>query len=285
MKIADLGPKAPQYKENLKQKFDTFKSEASGPLLKVKQLMSEVRENLNVEVPEKPDNTHVSPTPDQSGVAPGTIPEKPLWTKVVAAQLSPLELLGDSVNPLLGPLGTLSLVLILSLFVLINREDLRDRLIRLLGEQRMNVTTDALDESASKVGTYLLMQLIVNVSYGFPVYLGLFLIGIPSAALWGVLATVLRFLPYIGPWIAAAFPIALSFAISTSWTLSLYTIGVFIVLELISNNLIEPWLYGKNTGLSPVAVLVAAIFWTWMWGTVGLILSTPLTVCLVVLGK
>jgi len=129
------------------------------------------------------------------------------------------------------------------------------------------------------------MQLVVNVTYGIAIAAGLYFIGVPNAVLWGVFATVMRFIPYIGPGIAAAFPIMLSLAVSTSWTMPLLTIGLFVVLELLSNNLMEPWLYGSSTGVSSIALIVAAVFWTWLWGPVGLVLATPLTVCLVVMGR
>lgn len=131
---------------------------------------------------------------------------------------------------------------------------------------------------------YLLAQLIVNVTYGIPIGVGLALIGVPNAVLWGIIATLLRFVPYIGPWIAASFPIALSLA-TPGWTTPLMTIALFVVIELLSNNVVEPWLYGSRTGLSPMAIIVAAVFWTWLWGAVGLLLATPLTVCIAVLGK
>src|SRR5690606_6622837 len=133
--------------------------------------------------------------------------------------------------------------------------------------------------------TYLLMQLVVNVTYAIPVTVGLWLLGIPNALLWGMLALVLRFVPYIGPAIAMLLPLFLAFAVAPGWSLVLWTAGLFLVIELISNNVIEPWLYGSRTGLSPLAIIVAAIFWTWLWGPLGLVLSTPLTVCLVVLGR
>src|SRR5688572_26634221 len=130
------------------------------------------------------------------------------------------------------------------------------------------------------------MLVIINGSYGLVVWLGLWLIGLPNPFLWGLLAATLRFVPYVGPWVAAVAPIALSIAISDSgWKTPMLTIGLFVVLELFSNNVMEPWLYGKNTGVSAVAVLVAAVFWMWLWGPVGLLLATPLTVCLLVVGK
>ena len=142
-----------------------------------------------------------------------------------------------------------------------------------------------MDDAGARVFRYLFMQLVVNVSYGIPVAIGLYFIGVPNAVLWGACATVLRFIPYIGPWIAAAIPVALSLAVSPSWMMPLLTIGLFVVLELLSNNVMEPWLYGTSTGVTPIALIVAAVFWTWLWGPVGLILSTPLTVCLVVMGR
>ena len=189
------------------------------------------------------------------------------------------------IAPLLGPLGKAALVVLLVIFMLLRREDLRRRLIRLIGKGRISATTHAMDDAGARVFRYLLMQLVVNVSYGIPVAIGLYFIGVPNAVLWGAFATVLRFIPYIGPWIAAAIPVALSLAVSPSWTMPLLTIGLFVVLELLSNNVMEPWLYGSSTGVTPIALIVAAVFWTWLWGPVGLILSTPLTVCLVVMGR
>jgi hypothetical protein len=168
---------------------------------------------------------------------------------------------------------------------LLQREDLRDRFIRLIGASQINLTTKALDEAAQRVSRYLLAQLIVNVTYGIPIGIGLYFIGIPNAILWGLFATILRFVPYIGPWLAASFPLFLSLAVGTTWTAPIETLALFVVIELISNNVVEPWLYGASTGLSPMAVIVSAVFWTWIWGGIGLILATPLTVCLAVLGK
>ena len=142
-----------------------------------------------------------------------------------------------------------------------------------------------LEEAADRVSRYLRVQLIVNVSYGVPVGLALYAIGVPNAALWGLLAIALRFIPYIGAWIAAAMPIALAFAVSDGWWLVIWTVSVFVVLEVISNNIVEPWVYGSSTGMSAIAVIVAALFWTWLWGAVGLLLAVPLTVCLVVMGR
>jgi len=189
------------------------------------------------------------------------------------------------IAPLLGPLGVAALVLVLVIFMLLQREDMRCRLIRLIGQGRISATSRAMDDAGHRVSRYLLMQLLVNVTYGVPVAVGLYFIGVPNAMLWGAFAIVLRFIPYIGPWVAAAFPIALSLATSPGWMAPVLTIGLFVVLEILSNNVMEPWLYGSSTGISPIALIVAAVFWTWLWGPIGLVLATPLTVCLVVMGR
>jgi len=211
--------------------------------------------------------------------------DRPVPVTIEDRPLGPLELLRDFTSPLVGPLSTGAAVILFTFVMLLKREDLRDRLIRLVGYADLNRTTQVMEQAGDRVSRYLRMQLVVNVSYGIPVGIALYLLGVPNAALWGLLATVLRFIPYIGPWIAAAFPVALAFAISDGWTLVLWIVGVFVVLELLSNNVLEPWLYGSSTGLSVLAILVAAVFWTWLWGVPGLLLSTPLTVCLFVLGR
>ena len=198
---------------------------------------------------------------------------------------TPLQTLREVGGPLVEPIATAGLVVVFVIFMLLQREDLRDRIIRLVGAGDVARTTEAMNDAAKRISRYLLMQLVINVLYGIPVGVGLYFIGVPNPILWGLLATVLRFIPYLGPVIAALFPIALSFAVAPGWTLPLLTIALFVTLELFSNNVLEPWLYGSSTGLSPVAVLVAAVFWTTLWGPVGLLLSTPLTVCLVVLGR
>src|SRR6476661_7430931 len=177
------------------------------------------------------------------------------------------------------------MVLVVLIFMLLGREYLRNRVIRLAGTERMDLTTDALDEAANRVGRYLLMQLVVNLCYGVLIGTGLYFIGVPSPVLWGLLATLLRFIPYAGWWVSAAIPLLLSFAIDPGWSKLLWTGGSFLAVEMLTANAIEPLLYGSSTGVSPVALLLAAIFWTWIWGPVGLLLSTPLTVCLAVAGS
>ena len=175
--------------------------------------------------------------------------------------------------------------MILVVFFLVRREDLRDRFIRLAGKSQATVTTQMLEDAATRVSRYLSMLFLINASFGLAIGIGLYLIGVPNAVLWGILTAVLRFVPYIGTWIAAVAPICLAMAISTGWLAPILTLGLFAALELFCGNVLEPWLYGRGTGVSGVAVLVAAVFWTWLWGIVGLLLATPLTVCLLVIGK
>lgn len=182
-------------------------------------------------------------------------------------------------------MGSTGLVVLLVVFVLLRREDLRDRFIHLVGRSQLTLTTQALEDAGSRVSRFLLTQLFVNVAFGIPISIGLYLIGVLNAILWGILATFLRFIPYTGAWSAAAAPIGLSLAISPNWMALFLTVSLFVALELFVNNVVEPWIYGKNTGVSSVAVLVSAVFWTWLWGPIGLLLATPLTVCLLVIGK
>jgi hypothetical protein len=188
-------------------------------------------------------------------------------------------------HPVLRPLALTGLVLIFSVFMLVRRFDLRHRLLRLVGLGQINMMTQALDDAAQRVSRYLLMQILVNAAFGFLFGFGLYLIGVPTPALWGVVAGLLRIVPYVGTMIAAALPIALSLAAFTSWVPPLLVFLLFAGLEMIIANFVEPWLYGANTGISSLALLVSAIFWTILWGPAGLILSTPLTVCVVVLGR
>ena len=188
-------------------------------------------------------------------------------------------------GPLIGPASTAAIVLVFVVFMLLQREDLRDRLIRLLGAREMHITVTALDDAAQRVSRYLSMQTLINSGQGALVGIGLYAIGVPEAMLWGALTAVLRFIPYLGPALAAAGPIVLSLAFFPGWTEPLLVVALILVLELVSNNVIEPRLYGSSVGVSSFALIVAAVFWTWLWGTAGLFLATPLTVCLVVMGK
>ena len=193
--------------------------------------------------------------------------------------------LGEFLTQVAIPLGTVAVVTVLALFMLLEREELRDRIFWLIGAQDLMLTTHAVDDAMQRVSRYLGMQSLLCGIHGLAVGIGLAAIGVPGAVLWGALSAALRFLPYVGPWIAAAGPILLALAAFPGWTLPLLTAGLFVVLELISNNVLEPWLYGSSAGLSPFAVVFSAVFWTSLWGIPGLLLATPLTVCLVVAGR
>ncbi len=198
---------------------------------------------------------------------------------------TPLSWLSAFLSPLMASLGGLALTLVLVIFMLLEREALRNRLIRLVGDGRMTAATKAMDDAGGRISRYLLIQLAVNGSYGLVWGLGLYLIGVEYAVLWGFLAAVLRYVPYVGAPLGALLPITLSLAQFPGWWQPLAVIAFFLFLELFSNNGVEPWLYGQSIGVSPVAMLVAAAFWAFLWGPIGLVLSGPLTVCLVVLGK
>lgn len=213
------------------------------------------------------------------------IRREPIPVTIEPGAGSPIDVLRVVVGPLVEPLVTAGIVVVFVIFVLLERESVRDRFIKLVGAGDLQTSTEALSEAGSRVSRYLLMQLVVNLTYGVPIGIGLYLIGVPNAVLWGMLAVALRFIPYLGPFLAALFPITLAFAVDPGWSMLFWVVGLFLTMELISNNIVEPWLYGASTGLSALAIISAAIFWTILWGPVGLILSTPLTVCLVVIGR
>jgi predicted PurR-regulated permease PerM len=213
------------------------------------------------------------------------ISDHPYSVRVITTPPSPLEYFGGMFGTVLEAVGAAGIVIVLVLFFLFEREDLRDRFIRLVGQGQVTGTTDALGDATKRVSRYLLMQFLVNVGFGLTVSCVLFLIGVPNAVLWGILTAVMKFIPYIGVWISAAAPIALSMAVTTSWMTPVMALSLYVVLEFFVGSFLEPWLFGKHTGVSPVAILVAAVFWSWLWGGVGLLLATPLTVCLLVIGK
>ncbi|MCA1368574.1 AI-2E family transporter [Bradyrhizobium sp. BRP14] len=274
MQISEVAQNLPTYQYNIVEKVRTLKE--AGSENQVLERISRVMERISAEISRPEPEARVSPEPEPE--------RRPVLVEIFSPE-RPIETLKNIVNPLLGPLATTGLVIVVVIFMLFEREELRDRFIRLVGYGDMHRTTEALQDAGVRVGRYLLMQLVVNITYGVPLAIGLWLLGIPYATLWGMLAIVLRFVPYIGPVIAAALPLFLAFAVAPGWSLLVWTGALFIVLELLSNNVVEPLLYGSRTGLSPLAIIVSAIFWTWLWGPAGLVMSTPLTVCLVVLGR
>jgi predicted PurR-regulated permease PerM len=212
-------------------------------------------------------------------------PPDPVDVRIVGTPVSPLRQMMDWLGPLVAPLTTAGIAVVLVIFILLSREDQRNRLLQLFGSAHLHATTEALTDVTDRVSKYLRMQFLINAGYGIAVGVGLWAIGVPSAVLWGVLSFSLRFLPYIGPWLSAIMPLFVSIADSDGWTQPLMVVAWFTVLELIVNNVAEPLLYGRSTGVSGVGVIVAAIFWTWIWGPIGLVLAMPLTVCVVVMAK
>ena len=194
-------------------------------------------------------------------------------------------LIRNLITPLVGPLGQTAIVLIFTTFILLNKQDVRNRFIRLAGLGRIGVTTLALDDAGNRVGRYLRFALLINSSFGGLITIGLLLIGLPYAALWGIIAGLMRFIPYFGILISCSAPLLLSLAVFTGWVKTGLVLLLFFVLEAVAGNVLEPIVYGANTGTSPLGLLVAAVFWTVLWGPVGLVLSTPVTVCLVVFGR
>lgn len=226
-------------------------------------------------------------TRELNRVAPEGVTSVAKVPKVVVVEPPPttLESMKGLVGPLIKPLSTAALVVVFVIFMLLRLPDLRDRVIRLLGSRNLRVTTEALDEAAKKVSQYIVMQTVINGWQGIATATGLYFIGVPNSVLWGALSMALRFVPYVGIWMAAALPTMLSFAIFDDLTRPALVIAMFIALELFSYLVLEPWLYGSRTGVSPIALLVAAAFWTWLWGPIGLLLAIPITVLLVVMGK
>jgi predicted PurR-regulated permease PerM/methylmalonyl-CoA mutase cobalamin-binding subunit len=279
--VIDLADKLPDYQANIVAKIRSLKLPAGGPLARLSSSVHVLQNELAAPSPApSTDRTRGdSLTRTASPVA------SPIPVKIIEGRSAIPQLMQETLSAILSPLGTAALVLLLVIFMLLKREDLRGRLIRLVGQGRISTTTRAMEDAGRRVSRYLSTQFLVNTCYGICVAVGLQLIGVPNAALWGVLAGVLRFVPYVGPWAGALLPVLLSFAISSSWFIPLMTIALFIVLEAIVSNFIEPWLYGANTGVSPIALIISAVFWTWLWGPVGLVLSTPLTVCLAVIGR
>jgi predicted PurR-regulated permease PerM len=282
--LVDLAQNLPNYEQNIRAKIQSVRGATEGGGGGVIDQASQMLRDLSKELDQ-------ATAPTAPGAAQRTGDDgkldvlKPIPVEVHEPRPSPWNEIQTYLGPLVGPIGTAGMVLVFVIFILLEREDLRDRLIRLIGANDLHRTTEAMDEAGARVSRYLLMQLIINTAYGIPVAIGLWLIGVPNPILWGVLATVLRFIPYVGPVVSSLFPIILSFAVSPGWTDPLLTIGLFVVLELFSNNVLEPWLYGSSTGLSPVAIIAAAVFWITLWGPVGVLLATPLTVCMVVIGR
>jgi predicted PurR-regulated permease PerM len=275
VQIASLAPDLPRYASTVGQKINAVQGFAVGQL---SQIVARVGDRVGSKSQGQSPDAEPTERSSEAG-------QNPIPVEVHQPNPGPWEIAQRVLAPVLNPLETSLIVLIVSIFILLQREDLRDRLIRLFGASDLHRTTTALDEAAHRLSRYFLSQLAINSAFGIVIGVGLFLIGVPSPVLWGILGALLRFVPYIGSAIAAILPIALAAGVSPGWMMAVETAALFLAVETLIGQFLEPLIYGHSTGLSPVSVVVAAIFWTWLWGPIGLILSTPLTLCLVILGR
>jgi predicted PurR-regulated permease PerM len=279
--LTQLAGDLPRYQSTISEKIQSFRDTRAGrgTLERASGMLKDLSKELD-----KPKDA-AGGLGGGALVSPKTPAPPPVPVEVRQPDPGALESLQSLISPLLHPLATTGIIIIFVIFILLQREDLRNRLIRLAGSHDLQRTTAALDDAASRLSRLFLTQLLLNGAFGLVIGIGLWLIGIPSAILWGILAAVLRFVPYIGAAIAAAFPLALAVAVDPSWSMLLWTLALFLIVEPVVGHVIEPMVYGHSTGLSPVAVVASATFWTALWGPIGLVLATPLTVCLVVLGR
>lgn len=275
--LARLAADLPQYQHNLADKIHSLQISASRNSIIGRT--TSLFENLGNQISAPPPASLTGTARNPAGH------EVPVPVEIRRPAATPFEIIGNIFRPLLGPLATAGIAIIFVVFILLQKEDLRDRFIWLAGSGDLQRAKFALDEGAHRVSRYLLIQSAINSAFGLLVGTGLWFIGVPHPWLWGFAATLLRFVPYVGVPLAASAPVILSLAVDPGWTKLFWTLGLYLALEPITGQIIEPLLYGRTAGLSPAAVVVAATFWTWVWGPVGLLLSTPLTLCLAVLGR
>ena len=274
--VNQLASDLPGYQSTLREKIQSLRGATGGTA--TLERASEVLQNLNREL----DKPKINPSPIASD---RPEPNRPIPVEVRQPDPGALQTVVALITPLVYPLTTTGVVIIFVIFILIQRQDLRNRLVRLAGARDLQRTTAAIDDAGQRLSRLFLTQLALNAGFGLVIGTGLWFIGVPSAPLWGILAMILRFVPYIGAVISAIFPLVLAAAVDPGWTMVIWTAALFLIVEPITGHVIEPLLYGHSTGLSPVAVITSATFWTWLWGPIGLILATPLTICLVVLGR
>jgi predicted PurR-regulated permease PerM len=274
--FVEIAHDLPRYQTTIEMKIDGLRSATVGRFSELtSRLQAALRET-------KPQTSNAS----SAHTGPAATPEPaPVPVEVRQPPLDPLTLASGILLPVLHPLATLAIVFVVAVFVLIQRDDLRDRIIRLFGTRDLHRTTLAMDDAARRLSRYFLVQLGINACFGVVVAIGLYFIGLPSPLLWGIVAALMRFVPYIGSYIAAGAPILLAAAVEPGWSKVLWVGALFLVTEPVMGQVVEPMLYGRSTGLSPISVVISAIFWGWLWGPVGLIISTPLTLCFVVLGR
>jgi len=265
----DLVNSLPKYRDNINARWAAIQKGPPGPLNTAFSNVGAVIADLG----KVTESARVAQQPEATKV------------QIVSGADSVVAIVKNSLTPVMGPIAEFAVVVVLVVFMLLERKVLRVRFLRLIGHSHVATTTLAIDEAGSRLSGFLLGQFLVNTGFALLLGLGLFLMGIPNALLWAVLTLVLRFLPYVGLWISAFFPLALSIAISTSWKEPILTLALYGFLEVLTNNVVEPFVLGGSTGMSPLAIIVSALFWTWLWGPIGLLLATPLTACLVVLGR
>ena len=273
--IVQLAADLPQYQAAIERKIETVQEKTVG---RADVMLSRAASALQRVAPSLPG-------PRATGRPARGTPAVPIPVEVHEPAPTPLGLAQRAFSPAIAPIETTFIVLVVTIFILLQREDLRDRLISLFGSSDLHRTTTAIDDAAVRLSRYFVAQLALNLGVGAVIALGLVLLGVPGALLFGVISALLRFVPYIGIWIAALLAVCLAAAIQPQWTMAVWTLVLFIVIDLVAGQVLEPLLYGHRSGLSPLAVIVAAIFWSWLWGPVGLVLSTPLTLCIVTLGR
>ena len=269
--LGDLAHKLPEYQHNVQQKVDSIRNSGGGLIKRVSVSIQRFTDEL---------------TPPRAATAKNQpLEERPVPVEIRRTSFSPMEVIQKILGSIVSLVLTAVIVIVFVIFMLIQQEDLRDRLIRLAGSGQVNLTTSMIDDAAQRVSRYLLAQFVINAGYGALTGSVLYLIHVPNPLLWGMLAALFRYIPYLGIWIAAVMPAAVAFAVEPGWYHVPIVFGTYIGVDLLMYNFAEPFLYGSSTGLSPLAVLVAAVFWTWLWGAAGLLLATPLTVCTVVIGR
>jgi predicted PurR-regulated permease PerM len=273
-----LAEDLPKYQQTLRDKIESLRGIAggSGTLDRASKVLTDLKTELQNSESSRPRN---------AGDPLRQPTDKPITVEVKQPDPGALTTLVAIITPLLSPLTTTGIVIIFVVFMLMQRQDLRNRFVKLAGSQDIQRTTAALDEAGERLSKLFLTQIAFNAAFGLAIGVGPEIIGIPSAPLWGLIATILRFVPYIGAPISAIIPLILAAAVGSGWEMLLFTAALFGILELLAGQVIEPLVYGHSTGLSPVAIVVSASFWTWLWGPVGLVLATPLTICLVVVGR
>jgi len=272
--IATLTDDLPQYTKTIQTKVDKIKHYTTGQL-------SQWADRLGPQI--RPDAGPSAPAPNQGQAGQAQTPA--VTAQPQPPKETPLAIATHYISSILSPLATFGIVFVVTVFALLQREDLRNRLIRLVGSSDLHHTTVAIDDGGRRLTRYFLAQLTINTIFGIVVGLGLLLIGVPNPVLWGITSGLLRFVPYVGSPLSAVPPIVLAAAIDPGWSMAIWTTAFYAVVELLTAQAVEPMVYGNSTGLSPFSVVVAAIFWSWLWGPVGLLLSTPLTLCLVVIGR